>query len=297
MSAHLTHHHNIPRISRYDSGFNSSFNSGFNSGFHSDSNSDFRHLGYDNLLDGRTTLQIQSIIEHSKRVHDLDRCQEFFLSKVKALVPFDFWLSGVAYNTACIVDKVINIDNDSLSLCDSKSQQSWFQLFCLLVEQSTISLAPFASHTGSKTNLRNMQQHTDITIRQYYSSNIFQILVIDPKNKFSTYHCIGMPSPHLKHRYQQVFGEIMPYLQTTFYQSLLNHSKPQKEANPLTSREREVLNLMALGDSNPEIANCLGVSAFTVKNQVHSILTKLNVSNRMQAITKALTQGLIKPHP
>jgi len=98
----------------------------------------------------------------------------------------------------------------------------------------------------------------------------------------------------LKRHYQQVLGEIVPYLQSAFYQSLLNHFRPSKDLNPLTVREQEVLNLMAFGDSNPEIANRLGISSCIVKNQVHSILQKLEVSNRMQAITKALALGIIK---
>ena len=276
MSTHLAHQYNMPTFSHSNFG-----------------NSSFKNPGFGNPLDGRTTLQIHSVIEYSKRVHDLERCQEFFLSKVKALIPFNFWLSGIAYNTECEVDEVININENRLALCDSHSDQSWFQMFRLLIEQSTLTLAPIVSHIYKKPEQGNMQ-HTDITIRQYYSNEIFQILAIDPKTRFSTYHCIGLPAPHMKRHYQQVLGEIAPYLQSAFYQSLLNHFRPSKDPNPLTVREQEVLNLMALGDSNPEIAIRLGISACTVKNQVHSILQKLNVSNRMQAITKALAQGIIK---
>jgi DNA-binding CsgD family transcriptional regulator len=228
-------------------------------------------------------------------VHDLERCQEFFLSKVKALVPFDFWLSGIAYNTECVVDKIININENQLALCDSQSHQSWFKMFRLLVEQSTINLAPIVSHVAKISDISKLQ-HTNITIRQCYSNEIFQIVAIDPKARFSTYHCVGLPAPHMKRHYQQVLGEIVPFLQSAFYQSLLNHFRPSRVHNLLTVREQEVLNFMALGNSNPEIANRLGISTCTVKNQVHSILQKLDVSNRMQAITKALALGIIKSH-
>jgi len=279
MSPHLAHHHcNIPTI-----------------GHSNMSGAGSRNPDFGNPLDGRTTLQIHSVIEYSKRVHDLERCQEFFLSKVKALVPFDFWLSGIAYNTECVVDKVININENRLAICDSQSDHSWFQMFRLLVDQSTISLAPTVSHIGKPSDTSNIQ-YSDITIRQTYSNEIFQILAIDPKTKFSTYHCIGLPAPHIKRHYQQVLAKIVPYLQAVFYQSLLNHFRPSKELNQLTVREQEVLNFMSLGDSNPEIANHLGISSCTVKNQVHSILKKLEVSNRMQAITKALALGILKSH-
>jgi DNA-binding NarL/FixJ family response regulator len=51
----------------------------------------------------------------------------------------------------------------------------------------------------------------------------------------------------------------------------------------LTSREREVLNLIGRNYSNQDIANHLIVEVGTVKNHVHNILSKLNVSNRHEA--------------
>jgi DNA-binding NarL/FixJ family response regulator len=53
----------------------------------------------------------------------------------------------------------------------------------------------------------------------------------------------------------------------------------------LTPREQEVLNLLGQDYSNLEIANQLIIEVGTVKNHVHNILTKLNVSNRREAAT------------
>lgn len=51
----------------------------------------------------------------------------------------------------------------------------------------------------------------------------------------------------------------------------------------LTPREREVLELIAQGRTNPEIAERLNIELGTVKNHVHNILRKLNVSSREEA--------------
>ena len=59
---------------------------------------------------------------------------------------------------------------------------------------------------------------------------------------------------------------------------------PPAITEPLTTREREVLKLMAQGLSNAEIAERLTIELGTVKNHVHNILTKLNVSSRHDAV-------------
>jgi DNA-binding NarL/FixJ family response regulator len=62
---------------------------------------------------------------------------------------------------------------------------------------------------------------------------------------------------------------------------------------PLTSRELEVLRLMTLGHSNPEIAEELVISIGTVKNHVEHIIAKLGVSDHTQAVVRALELGLL----
>jgi len=63
----------------------------------------------------------------------------------------------------------------------------------------------------------------------------------------------------------------------------------------LTSREREVLVAVAAGSSNIEIAENLFVGAATVKSHVSSILTKIGLNNRAQAVAFAYESGLVKP--
>jgi DNA-binding NarL/FixJ family response regulator len=65
----------------------------------------------------------------------------------------------------------------------------------------------------------------------------------------------------------------------------------------LTPRETEVLDLVARGKSNKEIASALDIAANTVKNHLKNILEKLHLENRVQAATFALREGLIEKHP
>lgn len=63
---------------------------------------------------------------------------------------------------------------------------------------------------------------------------------------------------------------------------------------PLTSREIEILDCIARGMSNKEIARSLLISDQTVKNHITSILRKLAVNDRTQAVIYALRRGWIK---
>lgn len=65
------------------------------------------------------------------------------------------------------------------------------------------------------------------------------------------------------------------------------------EFSPLSPREIEILGFVSRGLSNKEIANILGISDQTVKNNITSILRKLQVNDRTQAVIYALRHGWI----
>ena len=72
-------------------------------------------------------------------------------------------------------------------------------------------------------------------------------------------------------------------------------SGPSRETNPavpLSTREYDVLELLALGLSNQEIANSLTISERTARKHVSNILDKLHVSNRTQAALFAVHRGI-----
>lgn len=63
---------------------------------------------------------------------------------------------------------------------------------------------------------------------------------------------------------------------------------------PLSDREIEVLERIATGGSNKDIADALGISTQTVKNHISSILRKLSLNDRTQAVLYALRRGWIE---
>ncbi|MFC4769292.1 response regulator [Effusibacillus consociatus] len=77
-----------------------------------------------------------------------------------------------------------------------------------------------------------------------------------------------------------------------FTRALATHAGPG--ASPLSQREQEILELVAAGLTNREIAETLYISENTVKNHLKNILQKLHLENRVQLTSYAYEQGWIQ---
>jgi DNA-binding NarL/FixJ family response regulator len=94
-------------------------------------------------------------------------------------------------------------------------------------------------------------------------------------------------SPAVQHDPHQLSGKsAKPLNALTPHEHLMQH-------DALSSKELEVLRLMAAGFSNREIADAVFKSEGTVKNQVSAILNKLGVRDRTKAVLKAIDLGLL----
>lgn len=89
-------------------------------------------------------------------------------------------------------------------------------------------------------------------------------------------------TPHLAHRLLDEFAKLTQG----------NRAGP-RETEHLTAREREVLELVAKGASNKEIAQRLVIAENTVKVHLRNILDKLHLRNRQQAAALAVQEGLV----
>jgi DNA-binding NarL/FixJ family response regulator len=94
---------------------------------------------------------------------------------------------------------------------------------------------------------------------------------------------------------EALFGAAIASRLTSFFQNTSRRAHQNEVASPfpdLTDRERDVLELIAQGENNQDIAQRLHISAKTVSNHISNIFNKLQVADRAQAIVKARQTGL-----
>ena len=77
------------------------------------------------------------------------------------------------------------------------------------------------------------------------------------------------------------------------FQELSSQSESEDFISPLTARETEILDYIAKGYLNKQIALILGISEQTIKNHVTSVLRKLNANARTEAVVVGIKQGII----
>lgn len=94
---------------------------------------------------------------------------------------------------------------------------------------------------------------------------------------------------------EAVYGGAVARRIVAFYSGRQVESRAARAFPDLTPREREVLELLATGCRNHEIARRLGMSEKTVRNHVSQVLTKLQVPDRTAAALKAHESGIGDP--
>ncbi len=127
-----------------------------------------------------------------------------------------------------------------------------------------------------------------------------RLMTVDRRSKIEAERKVRL-LPYIDH--------LLALFPETQYSSITNHQStipnPQPSINnpqsaisnlldPLTSRELDLLRLLASGATNQEIAGQLFITVGTVKSHVNHILGKLDAHNRTEAVARARALGLLE---
>ena len=99
---------------------------------------------------------------------------------------------------------------------------------------------------------------------------------------------------HAPHVYVDEITDLLRKETTTYHSPITNHSPELQPLTPLTRRELDILQLLAAGKSNQEIAEERVLTLNTVKKHVGNILSKMGVANRTQAVMLAKKMGWVE---
>jgi DNA-binding NarL/FixJ family response regulator len=89
------------------------------------------------------------------------------------------------------------------------------------------------------------------------------------------------------------FDELVARIRSIARRKTIGIPADRNPENPLSNREQEVLNLIAAGQSNAEIAEALFLSPETIKSHVKTLLVKLQAKDRTHALVIALQAGFV----
>lgn len=214
--------------------------------------------------------------------------------------------------------RVMIIDEDEFfraGVCQSLSHESDLQIFDCALTQNTLRLIelnpPDVIIFGFNLNTFSSLALSRI-ITQGYPSTIMIVLSPDPNDvqlfelvKFETVGCLSRytTAEELTNTIRQVCsGEhsvddspIPRPKVTKHVLHKLQHMRRTVEAvaTPLTFRETQILNYVAEGNSNKQIARILQISDQTIKNHISAILRKLHANDRAHAVVLSIRHGWI----
>lgn len=111
----------------------------------------------------------------------------------------------------------------------------------------------------------------------------------------------NMPAKRLHDLLRGVMNNETPISGVMATKMVAEFNRPVTETKPartplesLTEREKSILELLVDGFTNTEIANKLYLSESTIKKDLHNVLEKLHLNNRVEAVAYAIKRGLIK---
>jgi len=135
-------------------------------------------------------------------------------------------------------------------------------------------------------------------VQQNEMKNLVAALCVGPRGKVQAFYSFSRVEPLTAQT--AFFAELIaPCLHVTFLRVLMSQEQTgsasgSRSGRLVTRRQEEILTLIRDGKTNSEIASILDVSPWTIKSHIQMIFQRLNTNNRTQAITRAISLGILR---
>ena len=202
--------------------------------------------------------------------------------KIKVLIVDDHPIMRVG------ITSIINARTDMVTVAQAGTGESAVELFEQHRPDITLMDLRLPGMSGVEAIRTIRKRHPDacfVVLTTYEGDeDIFQALEAGAR----AYIIKGMPHEALVDALQRVHNG------GRFFPSPVSRALASRTpSSDLSAREREVLQLLARGESNKKIATHLSITEATVKCHVGAILMRLQVADRTQAVVVALQRGLV----
>jgi PAS domain S-box-containing protein len=118
------------------------------------------------------------------------------------------------------------------------------------------------------------------------------VIVLGPEAR--TYRLIYMMTPKSRRRRaDEAIDRLLAMRPELESKGTGSHMRGRRKSPILTRRQKEVLALLVLGRNSSEMADELGVSVHTVRSHVQGVLKALDVSSRLEAVSKAVIERIV----
>jgi transcriptional regulator EpsA len=153
------------------------------------------------------------------------------------------------------------------------------------------SLQPGTKQDPLELDLQKLVQDNEL-------KNLAACLCIGPRTKVQAFYSFSRIDG-LSERTPYFLELLVPCVHATFLrvvalQEANNASTGARSGRLVTRRQEEILGLIRDGKTNTEIASILEVSPWTIKSHIQTIFQRLNSNNRTQAITRAISLGILR---
>jgi len=238
------------------------------------------------------TSLFMEIIDSCHALNSVEEFQAMVRGPLRKLLPHKFAAAGIGERGKLVIDFVINIDfpEPYLAAVTGRRSSQTFLKSPVVREWADTPQTRFVTDLyESYPEYREWTQ----AVEKFHISNMLVSGLHDLIGSKTSYFCFAGCDERQPELSKYLMDLITPHLHKAISHVCQIDAAAMSTVAELSTREVEVLRLIGTGLTNIDIGKKLFISENTVKNHVQSIFKKLNVANRVQAVSRAYALKLI----